>query len=398
MRVSHKLARGLRGHHLSQSEAAIFFSPLASFFSIAWKNAHFIIIGIVAAYSLSGTTFIEANQAGVVLRFGEVTHEAGEPKVHRSGLLFALPHPFDEVLVVDVDRVNSITIDELSHPRWQLSPNQISNATAGDSASIDPDQYGYILTGDRNIIHTRVIVRYLIRDPVAYNLLTFQQTLFLRSAILESTVRIGGKTRLDDLLGGDRDLFSRAVAVDAQERLDRIDVGIEIVSVEYENLKPPEQVTADFDAVQSAYIEAETRVRDARAYAAKVLPDAKASAGEIITHAEAVATSYSARARADRASFMSLLESYRENPDLVRQRIYREGLEQALHSVAQLNFVPAPVESGYEGTRFSISLSRTEDRVQSNKVKLQPPVGSLTSKSGKGQKALMTDYFSDGLL
>ena len=358
MSVLNGTSRRRRGRKPARSEVSIFLAPLVQYWAAIWRHAHYVIGGGVALYALSGITYVDANQAGIVLRLGAVTRVAGKPIVHPPGLLFALPRPFDSVLIIDVDRVSTITIDELSGPVLLNLANDAMRTT--EPISLDPEQYGYLLTGDRNILHAQVIVRFKVRDPVDFALLTNDPSAFLRLAVLESTLRIAGETRLDDLLGGRRDLFSRAVSMEAQRRLDHIGVGLEIVSVEYEGLSPPASVTADFEAVQSAFIEAETKVRGARAYAATIVPNAKATAERSIATAAAAKDTLLAGARADHASFAALLKTYSDNPELVRHRLYRAGVEQALSSVAQLNFVPAPATDGYRGTRFSITPRRNE--------------------------------------
>ena len=352
---------------IPQSELGSFLAPLLAGVTAIWQQFHFITFGVVVVYAFSGTTIIEANQVGVILRLGEVVRSDGDPITHPPGIVFALPRPFDEVLVVEVDRIDTIIINELAPPSWStLSEVATVNFSETDdrnstplylSESIDPEAYGYVLTADRNILHTRIIVRYRVKDAVEFTLLTSSPSDFLRSVLLQSTIKTAGEIRLDDLLGSGREQFSNAAKIDAQNRLDHIGAGLEIVSLEFANLSPPEQVAADFDAVQSAYIEAQTSTQDAYSYAASVVPAAIADASEMIAEAEQVATTLISTARADAQAFAALLPSYRANPDMVRQRLYREGLERALIQAERVRLVPAPSADGYLGTRFSISTS-----------------------------------------
>lgn len=348
------------------SETQVFLSPVMRSLGRAWRHFHFVIAVLILLYATSGITEIEENEAGLVLRLGKLTQSAGEPVVHRPGILFALPRPFDEVVKLQVDRIETITIAELAPPSWRdtnsgtaathlADSETVQLSTETLSPSIDPDRYAYVLTGDRNILHTQILARYRISDPIDFALRAATQQSFLRATILESTIRITGQAKLDDLLGGGRDRIALAVALDAQHRLDRIGVGLEIVSLEFQNLSPPEQVAADFDAVQSAYIEAQTAMREAQAYAVATVPAAEAGAQQAVADAVAEAHAQTSRARAEADAFLALLPSYRSSPELVRQRLYQEGVERALQSVASLRFVPAPVADGYQGTRFLIS-------------------------------------------
>ena len=335
-----------------RSELSVFLSPLSGASHIAWRRRHLLLLASVALYALSGVTVIDANEVGVVLRLGAVTRAAGKPTVHPPGIVYALPRPFDTVLTVDADRIDTITIDELAPPEWgDRSPDAMEI-----HGSLDPEIDGYILTGDRNVLHTQIIARYRISNPVDFCLLASSPLTLLRSAILESTIATAGASRLDDLLGGGREFFTRTVAADAQSRLDHIRAGLEIVSLEFQTLVPPHQVAADFDAVQSAYIESQTSSREAHSYAARIVPAAEAAAREIIAQAEAMSTRQVAEARAQAAAFAALLPSYQANPQLVAYRLYREAVEHALDRADQVRFVPAPLPDGYRGARFMISL------------------------------------------
>lgn len=338
-----------------ESEYTVFLEPLASPLAAVWRRVHWVIAGLALLYAASGLTFIQANQAGVTLRFGAVTRHAGAPVVHRPGLLFALPRPFDEVLVLDVDRVDTVVINELAPSDWRSGLDAERSVSTTATTILGYSEPGYILTADRHIVHAPFRVRFRTRNPVQSSLWTTDGNDVLRAALLESTIRTAGATGLDELIGAGRQQFSQRVVADAQRRLDRIGAGLEIVSIEYENLFPPEEVAADFDAVQSAYIEAQTHRRDARAYAAAVVPAASAQARQIIADAQAVAIAQTAEARADAASFDLLLPLYLENPELVRQRLYRDRIEDALGSVDRLRFVPAPVADDYRGTRILVS-------------------------------------------
>ncbi|MEM1155497.1 MAG: SPFH domain-containing protein, partial [Pseudomonadota bacterium] len=205
-----------RGRGATQSsEITNFLSPAMRVAARGWRWAPFLLLLLGLTYALSGLTFVGANQAGIVLRFGAVTRSNGAPIIHPPGLLFALPKPFDTVVKVNVDRVSTITIDDLAPPSWRGRISDGSDDTQEEpTGSLDPERYGYVLTGDRNILHTQIIVRYQIGNPIDYSLLATDRTEFIRTALLASTIRVTGQARLDDLLGGQRDLFSQAVAAD----------------------------------------------------------------------------------------------------------------------------------------------------------------------------------------
>ncbi|MEM6734381.1 MAG: SPFH domain-containing protein, partial [Myxococcota bacterium] len=161
---------------------------------------------------------------------------------------------------------------------------------------------------------------------------------------------------------GGREAFTRTVAVDAQERLDELGVGIEIVSIEVKDLSPPTAVIAEFDSVQSAFIEAQTSEREATRYAAQRLPAARADAQARISEARAYSAQVIADATSRASAFRALLSANRANPELLRARLYQGGIERTLGKVRSLRFVPPPRNGRYPSHRFSVPYANSSPR------------------------------------
>lgn len=324
-----------------------------------------LLVIVMMLYASSGITVIEADEVAVVLRLGKVTLAGTDPAIHQAGVLFALPRPFDEVVRVETAKIDTLLLDELAPKSWRQNPASPSKLDAGPadpqsvlkpgSDAIDPLEIGYILTGDRNVLHMQTIVRYRVSSPIDFALYTGSPIRVLRAVMLESMVKTAGQTPSNDILGTGRGAFTLAVSKDAQSRLDNIRAGLEVVSVELDRLAPPEQVVKDFEAVQSAFIEAETLLESAASYATTEIPAAKAKATQRLSDARASAVALLTKAEARTAAFTSLLPSYRVEPDLLRHRLYQESIERAIGLVAELRMFPAPGSAGYNGSRFLIA-------------------------------------------
>lgn len=383
--------------HSVLSEVSLAMAPVLAIARSAGKRILLLKVGLISIYAVSGFTIVEANQVGVVMRFGEVTRLNGHPIIHSPGILFAMPKPFDRVHKIEVDRIETIVLNELapsnllqpaSGQNDQLNEGAIATMVFDEpSATLDPETQGYVLTGDRNILHLHITARYRISEPVRFTFYVSNPEETLRSALLESTIKAAGSAHLDDLLGTGRDRFASAVSEDAQSRLDRIGVGIEIVSMEFENLSPPEQVIASFDAVQSAYIEAQTQKQNAKAYAAETLPAAQAQSKQITDSAKASATAQVSTARSTHNSFMALLPSYSQHPNIVRDRIHRDMIEDVFGEVGRISFVPPPVANSYNGTRFRIELPRLDDETENLKTAHDDPERLLLPNKEDSQSA-----------
>ncbi len=315
-----------------------------------------LLAGLLALYALSGTTIIGTNEVGMIVRLGALVGETRSEQVHGPGLLFALPRPFDEVVRINTASTRTIEIDELATN--QSTPCEVSQQDQPDESQVaasecSASRSGLALTGDRNLLNLNVIARFTVRDPAKFTFGVLDPKEQIRSAVVEAAVRNLGELNLDRLLTQGRATFVQETTRDAQERLDQIGAGVQLVNVELVQLTPPEALSADFDAVQSAYIAAQTAQREAEQYAAEKLPAARAEADQLVSSATTYANRTIVLARAEAQSFEGLLGPYRASSAVLRERIYREGLERAFASGPTITFVPEPVRSRYNGMRLT---------------------------------------------
>ena len=93
---------------------------------------------------------------------------------------------------------------------------------------------GYSLTGDANIVQARLTVRYRIADPFAYASAAqpAARTPLIDAALFDAATRTLAITKIDDALGAGLELFRSRVRDLAQQRLDALKFGIEIVANE----------------------------------------------------------------------------------------------------------------------------------------------------------------------
>jgi membrane protease subunit HflK len=137
--------------------------------------------------------------------------------------------------------------------------------------------------------------------------------------------------------------------------LDACRSGLELSSLELTRLSPPAALASDFDAVQSAFTGAQTTKQDAQAFAAQAIPQAQASADSGLQSARGSSASDLAQATGDADAFRALDREYRANAVVVRERLYRDGVERALGAAGNLRCVPPPVGGTYRGFRITLS-------------------------------------------
>jgi modulator of FtsH protease HflK len=256
-------------------------------------------IGLVAAaavvlWSLSGFYQVDEAERGIVLQFGEFR------EITLPGLHWHIPYPIQRV-----EKVNVAQVESFNHSTRML-------------------------TADENIVSIDLRVQFRRADPRAFlfNVRAAEETL---GEVTETAIReVVGKSTLDFVLTeGRADVALRAREI-IQSTLDSYGAGLEVTSVNLEDANFPSQVEA---AVQDAIKAREDRDRlalEAEAYANDVVPRARGNAARLIQSAEAYREQVIAEADGETDRFLALLTEYEKAPDVTRQRLYFETLEQVL--------------------------------------------------------------------
>jgi membrane protease subunit HflK len=279
-----------------------------------------IVLGLVIAlYLLSGVYIVNPGEEAVVRRFGQVTQRrVGE------GLRYRLPWPIERVDIVNVAQVRREGIG-LRPPEHEIA--------------FHPPEEPQILTGDENIVSIKVIVQYKIKDPADYLLhVDYDANPLIRNAVKSALINLGGRALVDDLLTTGRPELQRAVLANAQKILDTYQSGLQLISINLQEVYPPEEVADAFRDVASAREEKEATINDAQGYANSVVPKARGDAERILREAEGYVAQVTNRAQGDAQRFGDVLRDYRQNTaahstDVTRYRYFVETMEQVLAKV-----------------------------------------------------------------
>lgn len=280
-----------------------------------------IVVGGWAALTCAYT--IAVDEVGVVLRFGRYTGTPAPPGLH-----FKLPFGIDRVVPVAVQRVHKAEFGTLA-----------SGGRRGgrDSGRADP---ALMLTGDLNVVRVDWVVQYKIKNAADYifNLESPEESL---RDLAESTMRLVlGDASATEALTARRREISRDAKERLQEKLDEYRSGIEVRSIELQNLVPPTQAVKDsFNGVNTARQEKETRINVARRAFQKAIPAAQGKARQAIAEAEGYKLKRVNEAEGDVANFLALLAEYETSKEVTRQRLYLEAVEEVLPKLTQIYVV-----------------------------------------------------------
>ena len=136
--------------------------------------------------------------------------------------------------------------------------------------------------------------------------------------------------KMDAALADERDQIAPRVRELMQKILDQYAIGVEVtaVNLQQSGVRPPEQVKAAFDDVLKAGQERVRAQNEAQAYANDVVPRAVGSAARLTEEAEGYKARIVAQAQGDGQRFGSILAEYQKAPQVTRDRMYLETMQQ----------------------------------------------------------------------
>ena len=188
-----------------------------------------------------------------------------------------------------------------------------------------------MITSDYNFIDVDFFVEYRITEPVKY-LYTSQEPVEILKSIAQSCIRtVIASYSVDDVLTTGKSEIQAKIREMIMEKMEQQDVGIQLVNITIQDSEPPTQeVMRAFKAVETAKQGKETAVNNANKYRNEQLPQAEAQADQIIQDAEAAKQVRINEAEAEVARFNAMYEEYVKNPEVTKQRMFYEAMEDVL--------------------------------------------------------------------
>ncbi|MEI8107391.1 MAG: FtsH protease activity modulator HflK [Verrucomicrobiota bacterium] len=269
-------------------------------------------------FVLTGFTSIPADSVGVLTRFGRFI------EVVQPGLRFKLPLGIDVIDVVAVQRQLKLEFG-------------FSTPGAGNSNQYpdDPEAERTIVTGDLNMALIEWIVQYRIDDPKEFRFHVLQPEWTLRDAGEAVMREVVGDRTIDEVLTiGRQDIESDALTR-LQTLVKRYGLGIVVLQVQLQNVHPPKAVQASFSEVNQAQQEKQQAINLANGEYNKVIPKAKGEALRKISAAEGYAAKRVNEAKGDAERFTATLAAFLKAPEVTRQRLYLETLQEVLPQISK---------------------------------------------------------------
>lgn len=276
--------------------------------------AAIILVIAIAWLAYDSVYFIQPAERGVVLRFGKYVDTL------QPGPSVRLPRPIEQVVRVDVDQIRTVEIGYRAEGRQGV-------AVLGESL---------MLTQDENIVEIKLAVQYKVKSPDDYLFFDRSPDITMRDAAESAIREVIGKSKMDFILKEGRGDVAARTKDALQIILDRYHTGLLITSVNLQDAQAPEQVQEAFlDAIR-AREDQERLVNEAEAYANEVIPKARGEAARLVEDASAYKARVIASAEGEASRFLAILKEYQKAPDVTRERLYIESIEQVLQNSSKI--------------------------------------------------------------
>ena len=272
-----------------------------------------LVAAIIAVVLLVSNSYYDVNEQeqAVVTMFGKAVD------VKTAGLYFKIP------LIQKIHKVDTTT--------HGMQIGYTGQNESGYSNYTTVENEALMITSDFNFVDIDFYLEYRVTDPVKYLYTSKEPIVILKNltqAAIRSTVI---RYTVDDVITTGKSQIQSEVREDLTAGLQEADIGIEVVNLSVQDAEPPTAIVMQaFKAVETAKQGADTAINNANKYKNEQIPAAEAEADRITQAAVAQKEARIAEAEGQAARFSAIYEQYALNPNITKQRLFYEMLEEVL--------------------------------------------------------------------
>ena len=267
---------------------------------------------VVVVWAGSGFFIVQEGQQAIITTFGRYSATAD------AGFQWRFPYPFQAHETVAVTQLRSV----------EVGRNSVVPATGLRDSSM--------LTQDENIVDIRFTVQFRLKDAKNYLFENRDPDKAVEQASESAVREIVGKSRVDQVLYEQRDAIAADLVKSVQGQLDRLKAGILVVAVNVQNVQVPEQVQAAFNDAVKAGADRDRLKNEGQAYSSDVVPKARGAAARLHEEALGYSQRVVAQAEGDAQRFRAVLTEYQKAPQVTRDRMYIDTMQQVLSNVSKV--------------------------------------------------------------
>ena len=282
------------------------------------------ILVIAVIWAGSGFYTVGPDQEAVLRTFGKFTGTA------EGGLPWYYPGPIGQRDVVAVTTTRRLELGFRSGADGFTVAQSVTNESL-------------MITGDVNIVDVQAVVQYRISNLPDF---LFQvddpgdpdrgispgrpDGRTLRDIAETALRQVVGARDIDDVLTTEKEQVQTDVLLKMRELAADYRTGIEVIQVLLQNVNPPLEVQSAFEDVVRAREDKERLINLAQAYQLAEIPKAHGEAAKITEAAAGFKQGRIALAQGEADGFDAVLAGYLRSPEITRQRLYLEAMEEIL--------------------------------------------------------------------
>lgn len=283
-----------------------------------------IVVVVVVLFSTS-VFVVDTTERGVVTTFGKFTSIAA------PGLHWKIPFGIQKNYNVKTEVVQ---VEEFGYRTERSGVQTIYSAR-------EYPEEATMLTGDLNIVDVEWIIQYRIVDPKAwlFNVSPSERTRTIRDISQSSMNMLVGDRTILNVLGPERVAIETSCAEIMNETLNHYNLGVKVIAVKLQNIVPPKGVQEAFEDVNKAIQDMNRLINEGKEAYNQEIPKAQGQADQIVQVAQGYATERVNKAHGDVARFASVYTEYRKAPDVTRERLYYEMIEQVFEGEKSVELI-----------------------------------------------------------
>lgn len=287
-----------------------------------------IVLALAVAAGFSSVYVVDETENAVITRFGKYKQTVG------SGLHVKLPFGIDKNYNVDIKtlRAEQFGFKTVKSGRNNEYKNNISEESE-------------MLTGDLNIVDVEWVIQYKITDPKQWLFNVYEKEQTIRDISRSVINTLVGDRAIFDVISSDRSTIQNLAQEQMNENFKALGLGINVTTVQFQNVVPPVEVQAAFEDVNKASQDMKRLINEGKEEYNKEIPKAQGEADRQIQVAEGYAVERVNMAKGDVARFNAVYEEYKRSPKATKERIYLETMAEIFGSETKPELIDSELEN-----------------------------------------------------
>ena len=287
-----------------------------------------IVLALAVVAGFSSVYVVDETENAVITRFGKYQQTVG------SGLHVKLPFGIDKNYNVDIKtlRAEQFGFKTVKAGRNNEYKNNISEESE-------------MLTGDLNIVDVEWVIQYKVTDPKQWLFNVYEREQTIRDISRSVINTLVGDRAIFDVISSDRSTIQNLAQEQMNENFKALGLGINVTTVQFQNVVPPIEVQAAFEDVNKASQDMKRLINEGKEEYNKEIPRDQGEADRQIQVAEGYASERVNMAKGDVARFNAVYEEYKRAPNATKERIYLETMAEIFGSEKKPELIDSELEN-----------------------------------------------------